>query len=589
MINPSQIRIEDIFNDSAHLIVPKYQREYKWGISEAGELFEDLKEYYDANNDNLFLGNLIFNVSELNNKKISIIDGQQRVTTILILLISCRELAKKINEQGISNLIQQKISYLDSATGEYKGSRLTASESIQKVFSYIANNNWDGSFPEKINGRPVKRQSNKIRPIYDFFWNEIKDYNKDKLGILLRTLYDSYVIKVSIISDIEAFKIFERTNARGIDLEASDLLKNHLFSSLGPEIEEDWIRIIEYSDGTIIKMLKYFYVSKKGKVSKSNLYKELKEYSKLISPQKLVDELEKFAYFYSTIRKANLDSMRDYCENQGLVQIVSDAEKLEDIYYSLEGLRLFKVTQIYPLVASAIECFLRCGYGDQKNASVKLIKLFKTLECFHFINNAVCERIGNEVENLYADFSKEFAESDDFESVSNRLYSFLLGNKLAKRDEFVSRFTDISYNGNAIPLISYIFDRFNNYLLYSGQRIKIYDSDERVLRKKHNIEHFYPKNPKKDSNLPNLSEDEKDNIGNLLCVHFRTNSKLGNETPREKYEKLNGPSNKEINNLAFVSSFLEEFKNDVDNWNGEVIKRRAKKLAGEAYDKIWKL
>ena len=169
MINPVPENIEKILNSPAHLKVPKYQRDYKWGTSEAGEFWEDLESYLYTSGDHLFLGNLIFDISKVSHKEIGIIDGQQRITTILILLIACRELAKKINATKISNKIQEKICFEDTTTGDFLGSRLMASESIKLAFDYLCKDDWDGIFPDKILTKQVKRQSNRIKPIYKYF------------------------------------------------------------------------------------------------------------------------------------------------------------------------------------------------------------------------------------------------------------------------------------------------------------------------------------------------------------------------------------------------------------------------------------
>ena len=586
MINPVPENIQSVLNTSANLKVPKYQREYKWGTSEAGEFWEDLESYLETPDDHLFLGNLIFDIHEASCKKIWIIDGQQRITTILILLIACRELAKKINALKIANKIQEKICFEDSTTGDNLGSRLTASESIRKAFDHICTDGWDGVFPEKISGKQVKRQSNRIKPIYSYFWNKISGFDQPKLSKLLNALYNSYIIRIDIEDEIEAFKIFERTNARGLDLEASDLLKNYLFSTLGNTVEEPWYRITELSDGTMLKMLKYFYVSKKGKVSKTDLYKKIKNYGKEESPETLLAQLEEFANFYDAIRKADSANIRNYFDQIGLVGLLQEAEKFEDVYGSIEGLRLFKITQIYPLISSAIACFIRNGQSRIRSESKKLVKLFKKLEMYHFINNAICERIGNEIENTYSEFSRKYAESDNFDQISEDLY-LVLKSQLALKEEFVSRFTDLGYQANTIPLISYIFDRINNYGLAAGQRIPLFNPDERILRKNHNIEHFYPQNPLPESNLPNLTEEEKNNVGNLLCISFRTNSKLGNLSPENKYHKLKNGLSSEVANTPYVNNFLEEYKNNMSNWNSDVISARARKLAEDAYDRVW--
>ena len=588
MINPNPETIEGILNSSNQLKVPKYQREYKWGVSEAGEFWEDIESYQDVDDGNLFLGNLIFDISDKDKKTIWIIDGQQRITTILILLVACRELAKRINATKIAGKIQEKISFEDSTTGEFLGSRLCASESIKKVFDHISDSDWDGIFPEKISGKPVKRQSNRIKPIYGYFSVKIERYDHNALSKLLATLYSSYIVRIEIEDEIEAFKIFERTNARGLDLEASDLLKNYLFSTVGDSAEESWYRIIDFSEGTVLRMLKYFYVSKNGYVQKSHLYQKLRVYGKHITPEKLILELEEFASFYKAIRSADNPTMKNYFHQIGLLAVVADQEKFDDIFNSIEGLRLFRVTQIYPLISAAINCFIRSGQGEIKAGSKKLVKFFRYLENYHFINNAICERIGNEIERLYSDYSKKFADSDNFDEIIAHFY-MALGQQKAVKEEFVSRFVDITYQASSIPLISYIFDRINNCDLPAAHRIKIFNPDEKTLRKNHNIEHFYPQNPPPDANLSALSGDEVNNIGNLLSISFRTNSKLGNLTPQEKYKKLNGNLSKDIQNLHYVREFIDEYKDNFSHWDKDVINNRAEKIANLSYDRVWKI
>lgn len=587
MINPVPENVETILNSPANLKVPKYQRDYKWGASEAGEFWEDLESYFDNRDDHLFLGNLIFDVSEASHKKIGIIDGQQRITTIMILLIACRELAKKINSTKIRNKIQEKICFEDSRTGDFLGSRLSASESIRLVFDHICQDEWDGTFPERLGTKSLKRQSNRIKPIYNYFWDKIKNFDQPTLSRLLDTLYNSYVVKIDIQDEIEAFKIFERTNARGIDLEASDLLKNYLFSSLGLAVEETWYSITELSGGTMLKMLKYFYVSKRGKVSKSDLYKKLKLYGRDITPEKLILELEEFAIFYNAIRSFDSANMKNYFDQIGLGCLLQDQEKFDDVYRSIESLRLFKITQMYPLILASIQCYIRAGYGANRSFNHKLVKFFKQIENYHFVNNQICERIGNEVESLYADYSKKFAESDDFDSLAESLYSELRS-QLAGAEEFISRFTDISYQASTIPLISYIFDKVNNHGLAAGQRINIFNPDERILRRNHNIEHFYPQKPLPTSRLPKLGEDEVNNIGNLICISFRTNSKLGNLDPADKANKLNTELEKEVLNIPYVRKFLQDHKEEFQNWDKVAINKRATEIAKDAYSKIWK-
>lgn len=588
MINPNPSKIENILELSRQFVVPKYQREYTWGKNEALEFIEDLKSYADSNDGGLFLGTMIFDIAEEKEKKINIVDGQQRITTISLLLIACRTVAKKINEVGLATLIQNKITFTDPTTAESLGCRLIASESIRDVFEEISKFDWNGEFTTRVKNRQVKRQVNRIKPIYDFFLSEIQNYDKKSLSNFLKAVYESYVVRIDIEDEVEAFKIFERTNARGVDLEASDLLKNYLFAQGVDGLEEVWSRIIENSEGTILRMLKYFYVSKKGYVAKADLYKKIKIYGKDVGPNRLVDELEKFSHFFNMARSADASGVKNYFESIGCSSISEDQEKYETIHSALEGLRLFKISQMYPLIYSALNCFVRSGEATSSNGAKKLVHLFQLMEKYHFINNAVCERVGNEVEKPYADYCLRYEETKDFLGITAELEK-QLRQLLASEDEFISRFTEISYVQSEIPLIAYIFDRINNIGRHQGQKIKLFNSEQRLSRRNHNIEHFLPQKPEEDLAVDQETREVVDNIGNLLVISFRTNSRLQNVSPEKKILKLKKELSKEIENLSYVTEFIEKYGEDAKNWNKKAITKRAREMAEEAYKNVWKV
>src|ERR1035437_2965464 len=212
MFNPVPTRLEDIFNSPSQFAIPVYQREYKWGKEEALELIEDLESYTDTAGKNLFLGNLIFEKSH--GQKTFVVDGQQRLTTLLLLLIACRMRARELALTKLEPRIQEKITFMDSTTGESLGCRLIASESVREVFEHMANISWDGKFPSVINKKPVKRKINRIKPIYDSFLKQVSELNQVELSKFLGAIYNSYVARIEVESEVEALSIFERTNAR---------------------------------------------------------------------------------------------------------------------------------------------------------------------------------------------------------------------------------------------------------------------------------------------------------------------------------------------------------------------------------------
>jgi len=587
MINPIPSTIEGVLGASVQYAVPKYQRPYTWSKEEAVEFFEDLESYSESGTDNLFLGSLIFDTSEESKGRVTVIDGQQRLTTIVLLLVACRNVAKHLGEGDIAAQTQSMITFVDRTTGRPKGCRLIASETIRGVFEELCGSDWDGTFSTKA-GKRGKRQIRRVRPIYEHFEEKLRQADQARLSKFLGAIYRTEVVRMEVQNRDEAFKIFERTNARGIDLEASDLLKNYLFAHEVPDLEETWTQIIENSDGTILRMLKYFYVAKVDLVRKPELYRKMKAYAREVGAGVLLQELNDFSRFYSAVRTANKESLQGYLDGAGCHSIVSDQDKLERLHIALDALQLFKIVQVYPLIYASISCFTRLGGGDNSAQAKRLIAFLDALEKYHFINNMVCERLGNEVEILYAEFCKAFRAATDFDETSRQLIGQLKG-KLASANEFISRFEEISYKSDPIALLCYIFDRINNFGLAPGQRIPIFNPDRRLLRRNHNIEHFFPVNPE-DGTRPTASMTEAAHgIGNLLAISFRTNSKLGNISPERKVEKLRGPLAKEIDNLQYVREFLETYGPEASSWDENSIAKRAKQMALDAYQRVWKI
>ncbi|HVS74326.1 MAG TPA: DUF262 domain-containing HNH endonuclease family protein [Candidatus Acidoferrales bacterium] len=588
MIQPRPNTIGEILTLSKHFVVPPYQRGYAWEIDEAEEFFTDL-EMESEFGRGLFLGTLIFNVAEESQDRITIVDGQQRLTTIFILLIACRVLAKELKEEGIAHETQKRITFTNPATAESEGSLLVASGSIREIFNHMTETEWSGIFPHKVGPNRVKRQNKRVKPIFEAFRKRIKDYGRPRLSKLLDAIYKTRVIRIDIDGDEEAFNIFERTNARGMDLEVSDLLKTYLYQQKVPELDAKWDEILKNADGTILKMLKYFYVSRNDYISKSDLYPKLKDYcKKLGGAAKFVEELCQFSTFYNIARKEdNISLIKDYFDAVDCKAISGDPDKYQRIHISLQALRLFKVSQTYPLINAAIGSLVRTGGSSNRAAGKVLIKLLDILEKYHFINSAVCGRVGNEVEKLYASFCKKFCESKDFEKTTNELIGILRG-KLAPEEEFTSRFCEISYDTDPLQLIAYIFDRFNNYNLAPGERVAIYDPQTGVKRKNHNVEHFLAKKSDKETKVDPATQEILDNIGNLLVISFRANSSLGNLPPSKKIQKLKGDLSRRTHNLPYLKEFVEKYGEKAESWDEHAIEDRARDMAKEAYCQVWK-
>jgi hypothetical protein len=589
MIQPKLSTIGEILAVAKHFTVPRYQRGFAWDKGEAGDLLTDLSTE-SKDNRGLFLGTLIFNIADQAHEGITVVDGQQRLTTIFLLLIACRQLANTLGAAGVAQETQKRITITDPTTAESKGPLLKASESIRDVFEEMTKHDWAGHFPQKLGTKWVRLQSRRIKPVYDTFESAIKDFDRDKLRLLLASIYESRVIRIDIDGDEEAFSIFERTNARGTDLEVSDLLKNYLYQNKVAGIDEKWKEIVDESNLTILKMLKYFYVAHNGYVSKSELYPRLKKYCDSIGgAERLVEQMGKFSKFYNLARQEKTDvQVKEYFESIEAAALSTETDKYQRVHFALQALRLFKVSQVYPLIFAALASMIRQDLGSTKSGAKAFIRLLEAMEKYHFVNNAVCSRIGNEVEKLYADSCISFQKSTDFDKTVSE-FILELRPKLASEDEFVTRFREINYSEEFLALISYIFDRTNNFRLDPGERTAIFNPTPGIKRRNHNIEHFLPKNPDDQTPIDSPTMSMIDNIGNLLPMSFRTNSSLGNLSPLKKIQKLEGDLGRKTQNLNYLKDFTRQYGEQAENWNATSIQARAKEMAQDAYNKVWSL
>lgn len=580
-IIPHRTLIGDLLNmGDARLIVPNYQRNYDWGKDEAEDLWADL----NSSDHSIYFGNIVLDVSTKDKRKIMIIDGQQRMTTICLLLVACRERAVALKENRIAGEINKKLTFTDSATGEVTGARIEVSSSIKNIFDYIIKDDWNGSFPSKIGDRFVKRQNKKVKPIYELFSHHLSSYKKgQEISDLLRRLYESFVIKIEVDKDLDVFDLFERANARGLELNAADLLKAHLFAL--PDVDniaDKWEEIVNNANSTMIKMLKYYWVARNGYIQKKDLFPKLKKYSVEFGPNELVDDLMDFSELYWILRHGEEKYLRNYFEKNDSHLISKNQRYIEDLYRNIEALRLFRVTQPYPLIYSAIKAYQE-GYAKDKKATNRLMQLLDVIEKYHFVNNIICERVGNEIEKTYADFAPRFNEVEKFEANCKELIK-ILHNKKANYEEFGPRFKDLSYgSADSLALISYIFDRINNFDKIGGQRTQLFFLDKKGFRRLYNVEHFYPQSKRAELADPDIV----DNIGNLLIISLHTNSKIQDRSPLEKLEILK--EKESFANLPHVKEFINDFENDIRDrgWGLKEIIMRAEKLSEKAFHDIW--
>lgn len=257
----SQTTIADVFSITSDKVykIPKYQREYTWGIKEWDALFNDVTE----NDFGYFLGSYIcVNNGSLNGTVLEVIDGQQRFSTITLLLAALySELAKCRNDMD-----EEDLSELSNLRNELanKKQKFTASggkitEYNQRLFLQKQNSNdEDYTYILSDNGiitvkqaKPLNFGNRRIAKAYRHFVklitdevHEIKSDNPNITDIgalfqIVRKFESAVLVGIEVDTNKDAYMLFESLNHRGVPLSALDLIKNSLIAQAENSADAD--------------------------------------------------------------------------------------------------------------------------------------------------------------------------------------------------------------------------------------------------------------------------------------------------------------------------------------------------------------
>ena len=339
--------IGQLIYQSDKLSVPIYQRAYAWEEKHITDLFEDIKEAINEGSSEYFLGTIVLSTKKQNNiELIEIIDGQQRITSIVILLSCIRDWFLKNNKEEISSNIKNDYISSYDIDEEKNLPKLILSETDNNFFErYIVN--------EANSETPIKISHKRIEFAKKFFESRLKELNIDILKKWIHFIKETLkIISIKVPSQTNAFTIFETLNDRGLELAQVDLLKNFLYSKANQKLNEikySWIEIISKiesakDENLVLTYIKHYWSSQYGLTREKNkelytkIQKEINNPSDVVS---FVTSLKQDTDFYLAILNHN----HDYWKNK----------PQEKIY--IETLNFFQLEQFRPLLLSILKNF----------------------------------------------------------------------------------------------------------------------------------------------------------------------------------------------------------------------------------------
>lgn len=320
-----------------YFVVPEYQREYVWEADkQVSRFLQDINDEFNASvnpRSNYFIGNTI--IVQIKNETYDVVDGQQRLTTIIITLCAIRDSLKTlvVEDDDINEKQRQLIKVVEELLYDYdiNTSKYTPRLTLQYEESkdYLDKLIKQKDFTETATPS-IKKMAEAYNTVIDF----LNDLGTNDIATLINFVsYFLVNVQMVIIRPDNlgsALKIFETINERGVGLNAMDLLKNLLFIHAKKEQFEDIKRIWREMQENInksgegdkpLRFLRYFLTARyrNGKIMREDeIYKWMIEddTKKIVkynsNPVNFAKELKKAAEKYSAFVKATKAKEADY-------------------------------------------------------------------------------------------------------------------------------------------------------------------------------------------------------------------------------------------------------------------------------------
>lgn len=564
--------VKEIFN--GWFSIPTYQRPYVWESDQVNELLDDIENAKNNNEQQYFLGSIVYQKKEkpLNNSsytEFELLDGQQRLTTIFLIIASIRDIVfenkKQFDENDLNNIIQTCEELIYQKENKYKNipERMRIVFDIRKdvkdfVDSYVKETGSTSKTADlELNVKnkniniSIRHISNTILIARNFFLTKITE-----IGDFLTYLLNNVLLVYIATEDLQdAFQLFTVMNNTGLKLTNSDILKADNLAAIEnsekqEEYAKDWEEMESYFGedfDNFLSQIRTILVKRKAesaliKEFDENVYSE-KKWDKnrkefvpckplLKRGEETFDFINSYFKIYQEIfDKSHFDETKSYMIKNYLTLM---ERGFENDYWKAPVLMFFKKFRYDNLLnfLKKLDSKISCDWIIGLVPSMRILNINKVLECI--------ENTDSSSQVLLSDALKIDSKSkNDFENVLN---SSIYGRKYAR------------------------------YLLLKVDMLSSSQDQEYKPSQTISIEHILPQNPNDASQWKKDFSDEEraewtDKIGNLTLISRRKNTSQGNLDYEKKVKKYFEK------NIETFPSMIKLFKEN-SKWKIENLKKR---------------
>ena len=543
------LQFTQLLEGSKQFIIPIFQRTYSWEQSHCQQLWDDIVRVGKSPKLNgHFIGSAVY-IPETNVDaaipRWLVIDGQQRITTMTLLLLALKRRLEAENLDEPISAAEVEDYYLRNRYGKGEAAyRMLLTRTDKETLMRL------------VDGKdPGKEGSYRIIENFSFFTKQIA---KADLGDVWKGIKKLMIVDVCLKQDIDNPQmIFESMNSTGKALTQADLIRNFVLMGqehdLQKRLYEDYWRSMEekFGAGNYIKkfdeFMRYYLVihARKGKIKVTDVYKEFKAYSRKHEVEALLDSLKEFAGYYC--------------------RIALGTEKDKDLAEAFHDILELRADVCYPMLMEVYQDF-----RQEQITHEEFLAVLRLVESYVF-RRAICDIPTNSLRQTFATFMRSVKKDRYVESVKAGFLLLPSYRRFPGDDEFIRQ----------IQLRNlYKFNRRSYWL----RRFENHERKERVLVQDYTIEHIMPQNEKLSAQWQaDLGDDWKriheqylHTLGNLTLTFH--NPKLSDKPFSEKRDMKNGFKESPLK--------LNQELGAYELWNKEAISKRSNELA-EAAKEIW--
>lgn len=405
LMEPTNQTFQELISNGVKYQVPRFQRDYAWDREQWEDLWSDIQTIADEQHH--YMGYIV--LQRKSQHDFEVIDGQQRLITLsLVVLAAMKNIHNLIDKGHEAEANKERLRVL---TERYIGSKNPISLRVDSKLSLNRNNS--GNFKaicfalDAPNRRGQTHTNKLLNKCFKFFEEKKVGRSGEEIAEFIERVSSGMVFtKIVVQDDLNAYKVFETLNARGVQLSTPDLLKNYIFSVVTKnnqvpdkeldELDESWSEIVEQlGESNFTDFIRYHHNFQATLETKKNLFASVRKL--VTTPEQAYQYLHSLTVF-APIYASLLNPHDDWWGNQDVVY--RDARKY------LEAFELFNIRQPFTILMAAFHLF----------SADEFVTLCKYIYVLAIRYNVICHLSTNEQESAYNQlaikiYKKEFTRA----------------------------------------------------------------------------------------------------------------------------------------------------------------------------------